>query len=300
MKTYYLKDFYSEKTHYDGNLCLNGTSIQSLPEGLTVGGSLCLNGTSIQSLPEGLTVGGSLYLNGTSIRSLPEGLTVGGSLDLEDTSIQSLPDGLTVGGDLFLRGTSIQSLPEGLTVGGSLDLKGTSIRSLPDELTVGRFLFLNGTPIQNQSAELTKVKHFKNGDYVPGRYLYVDGILTHVAKKRRVGAYDLYIGKIKGKNVVSDGTYFAHCNNFRDGIADILFKTAKDRGADQYKALTLDSRVKTEDAITMYRVITGACRAGTQAFIDSLGKLKESYTVKEIIELTAGQYGAERLHEFFE
>ncbi|MGL5979800.1 MAG: hypothetical protein ACRCZY_02775, partial [Phocaeicola sp.] len=46
-----------------------------------------LEGTSITSLPDNLTVGGSLYLEGTSITSLPDNLTVGGSLDLEGTSI---------------------------------------------------------------------------------------------------------------------------------------------------------------------------------------------------------------------
>ena len=69
----------------------------------------------------------SLCLRGTQIASLPEGLTIGGWLDLEGTQITSLPEGLTVGGWLDLRGTQITSLPEGLTVGGSLDLEGTQI-----------------------------------------------------------------------------------------------------------------------------------------------------------------------------
>ena len=49
----------------------------------------------------------------------------------------------------------------------------------------------------------------------------------------------------------------------------------------------------------MYRVITGACRQGTDAFVQSLGeKLKERYTIRECIELTVGQYGAKRFAEF--
>lgn len=52
---------------------------------------------------------------------------------------------------------------------------------------------------------------------------------------------------------------------------------------------------------TMYRVITGACRQGTESFSGSLGdKLKEKYTIREAIELTQGQYNAERFKEFFE
>jgi hypothetical protein len=322
-----------------GSLYLRGTGITSLPENLTVGGSLYLEGcTGITSLPENLTVGGSLYLEGcTGITALPENLTVNGYLDLRCTGTTSLPENLTVGGYLDLRGTGITSLPENLTVGGSLDLEGctgitslpenltvggsldlegctgitslpenltvngyldlrcTGITSLPENLTVGGSLDLRGTGITNR-----KHRALKNGDFVPGRYLYADNILTHVKSKRTLNGYTFYQGKIKGKNVVSDGTHYAHCKTLREGIADILFKTAADRGADQYRKMALDSEIRAEEAITMYRIITGACRQGTAAFVEGLGKLKEKYTVREMIDLTAGQYGSERFKEFFE
>ena len=202
------------------------------------------------------------------------------------------------GGSLYLRGTGITSLPEGLTVGGSLYLRGTGITSLPEGLTVGGSLDLSGTGITEK-----KYKKLTEGEYKPGCYLYADGILTHVKCSKKVGEngqYTLYIGKIKGKNVVSDGYNYAHCSTLRDGIVDLIFKSADDRGADQYKGLNLDSEVKTEDAIVMYRIITGACRQGTQSFIDNLKELKDSYTISEIISLTKGSYGAERFREFFE
>ena len=117
--------------------------------------------------------------------------------------------------------------------------------------------------------------HCGRGDYAPGRYLFADGILTQISQKKAFGGYDVYVGKIKGRNVVSDGTYYAHCDKIRDGIEDLQFKEAKARRAEQYSGLPLDSELTPEEAITMYRVITGACRQGTQAFVDSLGKLKE-------------------------
>lgn len=54
-----------------------------------------------------------------------------------------------------------------------------------------------------------------------------------------------------------------------------------------------------EELKTMYRVITGACRAGTDNFVNSLGKLKEKYSVREVIELTKGQYNAKIFERFF-
>ena len=222
--------------------------------------------------------GGSLYLEGcTGITSLPDGLTVGGTLDLEGcTGITSLPDGLTVGGYLDLRGTGITSLPDGLTVGGSLDLRGTGI------------------------TDASKVNsEFPSVIYKPNHFIYCDGILTHVKRDKKIGKYTFYVGKIKGKNVIFDGENYAHCKDLKTGIIDLEFKAAKNRGAEQYKILTLDSIVKYEDAVIMYRVITGACQQGTQSFIDSLDEIKDEYTVREIIDLTKGRYGATTFAEFF-
>ena len=259
------------------------------------GGDLYLSGTPITSLPEGLTVAGDLDLSGTPITSLPEGLTVGGWLDLSRTPITSLPKGLTVAGNLYLAGTPITSLPDRLTVGGCLDLRETQITSLPEGLTVGGDLCLRGTQITNR----TKFKKLQNGDYVPGRYLYADGILMHVKRKRVLHGYTYYVGKINGQNVIYDGKNYAHCKNFKSGVEDLAFKAAKDRGAEQYHNMPVDTELTVEEAKTMYRVITGACQAGTNAFVESLGKLKEKYTIAEMIDLTRGQYGSTTFKDFW-
>lgn len=199
------------------------------------------------------------------------------------------------GGNLNLRGTPITSLPENLTVGGSLYLIGTQITKLPDTLKVS-------DSVLHTNPNLKKRPEHKlhDGDYVPGKYLYADRILTHVKNRRKSGAYTYYLGKIKDKTVVSDGTYWAHCRTLREGVADLLYKHAADRGAEQYRHLTLDSVLPFDEAVTMYRVITGACQAGTQQFISELKEPKEQYTVREMIELTRGQYGADKFEEFFD
>lgn len=134
----------------------------------------------------------------------------------------------------------------------------------------------------------------------PGRYIFAEGVLTHVKSEKRFGGYTVYVGRIKGRNVVSDGKRYAHCNKIRDGVADLAFKAAKDRGAGQYKGLTLDAVVSLDEAKTMYRVITGACRQGTEDFVKGLGdRRKDWYTVREILELTEGRYGHEAFAAFF-
>lgn len=217
---------------------------------------------------------GSLYLRGTNITALPDGLQVGGNLDLEGTNITALPSGLVVAYNFYIRDTGISALPDDLTIGGEIYTDERRLATPPHIL--------------------------RDGDYVEGKYIYVDGILTSIKKTRKVQGYTLYIGKAKNNNVVSDGKNYAHCKTLREGIADLLFKTAKDRGAEQYKGLTLDSVVKTDEAIAMYRIITGACKQGTQQFLNSLRELKDAYTVREIIDLTKGRYGADVFKRFFE
>ena len=197
-------------------------------------------------------------------------------------------------GSLYLSGTQITSLPDGLTVGWYLDLRGTQITSLPDNLTVGGSLDLSGTKIKSK-----RVKELKEGDYVPGRYLYADGILTHIKRKRVLHGYTYYVGRINGLNVIYDGKNYAHCKSFKSGVEDLTFKAAKDRGAEQYRNMPADTELTVEEAKTMYRVITGACQAGTNAFVDSLGKLKEKYTIAEMIDLTRGQYGSTTFKDFW-
>jgi hypothetical protein len=50
----------------------------------------------------------------------------------------------------------------------------------------------------------------------------------------------------------------------------------------------------------MYRSITRACSGGTQYFLDTHNfDTKKKYNIREIIELTKGQYEHKRLTKFF-
>ena len=278
-----------------GDLYLSSTDIKELPENLTVSGSLDLSYSSIKKLPENLTIGWSLYLSSTDIKELPENLTIGWSLYLSSTDIKELPENLTVGGNLNLVNTPIKKLPENLTVGGNLNLSYTNIEELPENLTVGRDLI----PRNSYMDQRLKIKHLTNGTYVEGKYLYADGILTLVKKKKKFGKYTIYIGKIPNQFVISNDKHYAHCSSLREGISDLEFKEAKDSGVSRYENFNLDTVITLEDAKTMYRVITGACKFGTDKFVDNLSERKETYTVRECIEITKGQYNANVFASFF-
>ena len=177
-------------------------------------------------------------------------------------------------------------------------MRGTQITALPDNLTVGGWLELSGTQITEK--EKKKVKRLIDGT-IRKNYIYTDGVLFHRnGKKHKFGEYTVYDGKIKGQMLVTDGTLWAHCETVKEGIADIIFKRAKDRGADQYKGIDIDAPRTVEELKTMYRIITGACRTGTESFIKSIKELKEKYTVREAIEITKGQYNSRMFERFFE
>jgi hypothetical protein len=103
----------------------------------------------------------------------------------------------------------------------------------------------------------------------------------------------------KESYVVTDGEHYSHGDTIKQAKADLIYKISN-RDTSQYADLTLDSVVTKAEAIKMYRVITGACEAGTKHFVSSLTKTKAKYTIAELIKLTDGQYGNETFAKFFE
>lgn len=188
-------------------------------------GDLDLSHTQVTELPDNLVVRGTLDLRGTPITTLPNHLMVGDSLMLSRTQVTELPNPLVVGGTLDLSYTPIATLPSDLAVGHWLFLTGTRVTALPNNLAVGGMVFHDGIP----QDELRKVKKLQNGDYVEGQYLYCNGLLTHIKCRREVDGYTFYVGKIKGRNVVSDGEYYAYCKTFHDGVAKVEHKRTRSK-----------------------------------------------------------------------
>ena len=202
----------------------------------------------------------------------------GGWLDLSGTQITSLPENLTVGGDLYLDGTQITSLPENLTVGGWLDLSGTGI-----------------TDTSKVNRHAPDIYTWRNN-----KYIKCDGVFSRVLSHKGNVWKVQSIGKEDTMYIVTDGNgRYAHGETIKAAKADLIYKISN-RDKSKYESLTLDSTVTFEEAIEMYRVITGACAAGTKNFVENrLREKKAKYTIAEIIELTKGEYQADVFAEFF-
>ena len=290
-----------------GALSLRGTKIAKLPNNIVIGGYLDLAFTNITELPQNLVVGGCLDLLGSKITKLPDNLVVGRSLNLYGTNITKLPNNLTVGGWLSLERTKITELSENLVVGGNLNLVGTKITELPENLVVGGAIFgMSSTPIiptltQEVKEKLQKVYKPLQWNAGGKTYIKVDDIFSVVDSHRGNVWITHRVGKEETLYVVTDGEgHYAHGSTLKEAKSDLIYKI-NDRDTSLYENLSLDDEVSFEEAIAMYRTITGACAAGTRGFVESrLPKPhKERYTIREVIDLTKGEYGSERLKEFF-
>lgn len=128
----------------------------------------------------------------------------------------------------------------------------------------------------------------------------IDGIKAEIIKtKGKVKKVKLF-GTNEIAYIVTDNNgHFAHGKTIKEAKQSLLYKISQ-RDTSAYKNLTLSSKLTFDEAIKMYRTITGACEFGTFLFIKNKQFTKSNtYTVKEIIELTSGQYGNQTLKEFF-
>ena len=290
-----------------GSLYLTDSKVTKLPENLVVGGSFDLYGTNITELPNNLVVGGSLSLYEAKITKLPDNLVVGKNLNLMYTNIAKLPDNLIVGGWLDIRYTNIDKLPENLVVGGYLELDKTKIAKLPENLIVGGNIYgMSNNPTalalsKDAKKKVQQVKNFLQWNVGGKTYIKTDNIFSVVDSHKGNVWLTHRIGVNETLYVVTDGEgHYAHGSTLKEAKMDLLYKI-NDRDTSLYENLSLDNELSFEEAIVMYRTITGACSAGTKDFVENRlpEPLKEKYTIREIIELTDGEYGNENLKEFF-
>ena len=194
-------------------------------------------------------------------------------------------------------GVNLEEKEGKLHYAGSLDLRGTGITSLPDNLTVGGSLDLEGTGITDASNVNKKTVDFFS--WRNKTYIKVDDIFSKIVSHKGNVYKITQIGDKKERYLVTDGNgKWSHGDTLKEAKEDLIYKIG-DRDKSSYSDFTVDSVLTFEEAIEAYRIITGACSAGTKMFVQSLSITKDEYTISEIIELTKGNYGHEKFKNFF-
>ena len=301
--------------------CKN-TAIKKMPEELYVIGTCDFSGSTFDKLPKVMEVGESLLLKNTPITELPEGIKeVYGNLDISDTKVTKLNDNLVVYEHLKFANTLIKELPEGLIIGNMLNLLNTNLYDYSNLHKVCSKIFVNKwkyEDIKDVLPKHTKDKLWEKSDklivtFEPnykgaylfknenGKYIKADDIFGKIVEQRGNVYHINVYGTEEITYLVTDGKgKWSHGETLKEAKADLIYKITN-RDKSDYENLSLDNELSFEEAITCYRVITGACSFGTKDFIKNrLGKnKKEVYTIKEIIDLTEGEYGNKVFKDFF-
>ena len=179
-------------------------------------------------------------------------------------------------GNLYL--DSVTTLPEGFnpTVGGSL--------YLPSHL----------------KPNYTKLDSTKPLTWQNGKYIKVDGIFTELINKKGNVYKVKKLNQTEESYIVTDGNgKFSHGKTLKEVKEDLIYKLTSNADKSKYKDLTLQSKLTFEEGIEAYRIITGACSFGVKDFVETNKIKKTSYTIEEIIKLTANSYGGNSFKEFF-
>ena len=302
---------------FSGSLYIYSNATLSAPNLTSIGGYLSINSNA--TLPNLTSIGGSLHIYSNA--TLPNLTSIGGYLSINSNATLSAPNLASIGGSLYIYSNATLSAPNLTSIGGSLSINSNATLSAPNLTSIGGSLHINSNATlsnltsiggylhiySNSNATLPNLIHkdfVKEMADLEERFGFIkaDGIGLQFTKKRKHAEFTIYSTPFIGNYafVVTDGEHSAHASSIKRGIIDIRFKKM-DRNADDYRELTTESLLSYEDAIIMYRVITGACSGGTEQFLNAHPELtvRKKYTVKDIIEKTAGQYGNESIKGFF-
>ena len=195
---------------------------------------------------------------------------------------------------------------------GNLYCSGADTKaSFPKLTTIGGYLGCSGA---DTKASFPKLKEQDCGNAKALRKVHLafkrkgfflfDGILSIVRSTRELKNGSkvhrtIVVGKAKVSFCIEVDGVFSHGDTIKEAKESLLYKVSN-RDKSAYEGWTLNKKITKREAIESYRVITGACESGVRHFVESVGKTKSRYTVKEIITLTKGQYGNEEYKAFFD
>jgi hypothetical protein len=156
-----------------------------------------------------------------------------------------------------------------------------------------------GDNIQFFNLTPTELAYIKNGLYNGKPHILADGIVSEVINQKGNVYHVINIGETEKSYLIKNGDKYAHGKTLKEARDALIYKLS-DRDTSKYEDFTLDTKMTKNEAIQMYMTVTGACSLGTKYFVDNHKTKKRVFTVKDIIELTKGQYEHETLVEFFE
>ncbi len=289
----------------------------SLPNCSSVGGWVEAYRNAKISLPNCSSVGGWVRAYKNAKISLPNCSSVGGTVEAYENAKISLPNCSSVGGWVRACENAKISLPNCSSVGGTVEAYENAKISLPNCSSVGGWveayknakIEINNDCKQNDdNCPAFKTRNFclkfNFECFLKLGFLFADGILSKIIERKKNVFKIQIFGKTETsyclmiENGDSELPTFSHGKTIKEAKESLIYKISN-RDTSVYKSYKLDTVVSFEEAIKMYRTITGACEFGTRNFVQGLTKTKKKYKISEIIKITENQFGNETFREFF-
>ena len=129
-----------------------------------------------------------------------------------------------------------------------------------------------------------------------------DGIKKKLISKKQLGNVEVFeVEESQHSNsfVVKRGDIFSHGETIEKAIADLRYKIST-RDTSEFESWKgdLDTKRNIDDIIRCYRVLTGACELGTKQFVERLGSVPETLSIREVFDITKGQFGSNEFKAF--
>ena len=132
-------------------------------------------------------------------------------------------------------------------------------------------------------------------------HIIADSILSKVISKKTIKDLTIYKvinhNKTKESFLVFDGENYSHGDTLKEAKESLIYKISN-RDTSEFEKYSINDELDKATLIKMYRAITGACEAGTRYFCEN-NEIPDRCTIKKAIELTKGQYNADKFEGFF-
>jgi len=300
-----------------GDLILETAINLKMPNLTSCGGWVRANEGAKISLPNVTSIGGWVRACQNAKISLPNVTSIGGWVRAWENAKISLPNVTSIGGWVEACQNAKISLPNVTSIGGWVEACQNAKISLPNVTSIGGWVeawenakisLKKDCKINDKNCPAFKTREFclifNFECFLKLGFLFADDILAKIIEKKR----NVYKIQIAGKTetsyclMVENGDdelpTFSHGKTIKEARESLIYKISN-RDTSVYKNYKLDTVVSFEEAIRMYRTITGACEFGTKNFVQSLSKTKKKYKISEIIKITENQFGNETFREFF-
>ena len=308
----------------DGKIVTDGggvflDSLTTLPENVQFNNGWAVSLKSLTTLPENVQFNnsGTVYLD--SLTTLPESVQFNNGWNVYLSSLTLLPenvqfnnsgyvylDSLTTlfenvhfnnGGSVSL--DSLTTLPENVQFNNGENVRLNSLTTLPENVQ-----FNNGGSVYLQS--LTEPTQFYQGRRCT--FKFIDGYTMLIESFKRRGEITIskarYFGggpieKLKQCFIAESDGDSAHGDTAEGAVRDLNFKVLQ--GTADLSEIVEQVKSSGEVTAAQYRLLTGACSAGVAHFLELKGISPDtkSLPLKEVIAMTQGAFGGEKMKELF-